>query len=123
MNINKIDNGCQVKFNALKRISCSTGVLIRSFNEECLVQELNKIVKTDKFFEKNDVKAYIQALKGIASIKLSYKPTANSFKEKLRNLFRIAKTIEMSERRNCTDDATYLLAKRVRKITSFEKLA
>ena len=119
--INQINNNSNTNFNALKKISCSgAGTFLKcTFNEERIVDELKKIAKTDTFFKKYDVKAYVAGYNGNMSLKLTYKPISNSWFEKFKRLFESKKVIELAEKRNCTTDATYYLAKRLRKINSF----
>ena len=122
MYVDQIRGNSNTNFAAIKKISCSTGVLLRSINEDRIAHELKKCVKQDKFFEKYDVKAYIQVYDGNASLKLKYKTVANNFLEKLMQFFKKAKTIELIETSDCSIDSTYYLAKRMRKLDSFENL-
>lgn len=123
MYVNQINRNNNTNFTALKKISCTgAGTFNKcSYNENLIANELKKIASKDVFFQNYDVKAYIDGYKGKMSLKLSYKPASNSFAEKLKSLFKPNKVIKLVEKRNCTIDATFYLAKQLREISSFTK--
>ena len=119
MNVNQINNNqTDINFGKLKRITCSSRKVYGKPNnlEKRVKIELKQLAEKNSFFETNDVNAFILIKEGIALLQLKYRPIANSFGERIKNVFSNNKSqLNISEQSIYPEEGMFLLIKKMRK--------
>ncbi len=119
MNVNPINNNqTGTNFGKLRRITCSSRKVYGKTNilEKRIKIELKQLAEKNSFFKTNDVNAFILIKEGIASLQLKYRPIANSFGERIKNVFSNNESrLNISEQSVYPEEGTFLLIKKMRK--------
>ena len=89
-------------FGKLKRVICKSGYDFFGFPESMcesnIMYRLISYSKNSDFFQKNNVKAFIEAPdKKFAKVTFKYKPVYTGFINKIKNLFNPSRSFEISQ--------------------------